>query len=54
MRRDQIDIKFRATTKYLQMLIYYKRMHTDQYTDHVCTCMLLIWWQIQVIVQNLK
>ena len=24
MQRDQIDIKSKATTKYLQMLIYYK------------------------------
>ena len=39
-RNNQVDIKSGATTNYLQSLIYYKGMRTDQCTDHVCTCVV--------------
>ena len=40
-RNNQVDIKSKATTEYLRVLIYYKGMRTDQCTDHVCTCVVI-------------
>ena len=40
-RNNQVDIKSKATTEYLWVLIYYKGMRTDQRTDHVCTCVVI-------------
>ena len=37
---NQINIKSKATTKYLQMLIYY-RVEGRACTDHVCICMAI-------------
>ena len=37
---NQVGIKSKATTKYLQMLIYY-RVEGRACTDHVCICMAI-------------
>ena len=39
---NQVDIKSKATTKYLQRYIYQTGMRTDQCTDHVCTCLVTL------------